>query len=119
MFQYETFLRFYKAISKEYKGALISPGSNLYYLTGINPSSVHERLFLFIVPTEGEPVIIAPKLYQDEVSASWVTKTMLWDDGDNPYKMLEMVLSAISKHEGCRLLVEDSMPVSVFFNIQS
>ncbi|RLF77857.1 aminopeptidase P family protein, partial [Thermococci archaeon] len=30
----------------DYMGALITPGTNFYYLTGLNPSATGERLFL-------------------------------------------------------------------------
>ena len=41
--------------------AVIVPGPNLYYLTGIEVG-VSERALFFFVPREGEPVVVCPEL---------------------------------------------------------
>ncbi|MDR2542144.1 MAG: Xaa-Pro peptidase family protein [Treponema sp.] len=67
---------------------LISPSSNLFYLTGyaLNPD---ERLFLLVLPKEGEPFIIANILYKEQVKPLPVTNHIFWKDGDNPFLLLK------------------------------
>jgi Xaa-Pro dipeptidase len=119
MVQKNNFEKFYERISQEWRGALISPGSNFYYLTGLSPVSTLERLFLLIVPVGGEPVILAPKLYEEEVKASWIKNTVFWEDKDDPYQILNNILSSMnSSNETQKWLVEDTMSISVFLKIQ-
>ncbi|MCD6574603.1 aminopeptidase P family protein [Candidatus Aerophobetes bacterium] len=125
------FERFYEKIQGEYKGALISPGPNFYYLTGLNPASTLERLFLLIVPVGSEPVILAPKLYENELKTSWIENIMLWEDKDNPYLILKEILDStgLSDKPRCcnrlpplarekKLLIEDTMPLSFFYKLK-
>ncbi len=64
---------------------VINPGSTLLYLTG-HRFSAHERLFLLLVPREGEPVAVVPALEEDNWhhAVPSVTDIHLWDDADGP-----------------------------------
>ncbi|WP_461863235.1 M24 family metallopeptidase [Thermococcus sp.] len=93
-------------------GALITPGSNFYYLTGMNPLGSLERLFLLIVPAEGEPVIIAPKLYENELGDLEIGKAFLWRDGENPYLLFGRVLFE-NFPKNSELLIDNNMPVGI------
>lgn len=44
-----------------FRGAIIVPGPNMRYFTGVN-SLMLERPFMLLVPTEGEPNLVAPAL---------------------------------------------------------
>ena len=44
---------------KGYRGAIIVPGPNMAYFTGVN-SLLLERPFMLLVPAEGEPRLVAP-----------------------------------------------------------
>ena len=46
---------------KGLRGAIVVPGPNMRYLTGVN-SLLLERPFLLLIPAEGEPHLIAPAL---------------------------------------------------------
>jgi Xaa-Pro dipeptidase len=48
-------------LEKELQGAIISPGPNSRYLTGVN-SLLLERPFVFLVPVSGTPQLVAPRL---------------------------------------------------------
>ncbi|MCL2243786.1 MAG: Xaa-Pro peptidase family protein [Treponema sp.] len=67
---------------------LVSPSSNLFYLTGysIGPD---ERLFLLVLPQEGEPFIIANALYKEQVKPLPVERQIYWKDGEDPYYILK------------------------------
>ncbi|HHI01583.1 MAG: aminopeptidase P family protein [Thermococcus sp.] len=99
---------------EEYDGALITPGSNLYYLTGMAPQATEERLFLLVVNRDGESVLIAPKLYENEVE--W-KNVVFWRDEENPYGVLERVLSSLNLKSG-KILVEDTMRASFLIHIE-
>ncbi|WP_058945986.1 aminopeptidase P family protein [Thermococcus sp. 2319x1] len=108
----EKFLRF--LMEYNYEGALITPGSNLYYLTGMSPQATEERLFLLVVNKEGESVLIAPKLYENEVE--W-ENSVFWSDEENPYEILERVLASLNL-KGGKILVEDTMRASFLIHIE-
>ena len=71
------------AIMKEkgYGGAALCTSPNLYYLTGYAPK-VDERFQILFLSTESEPVLVVPKLYQDEAEKScWIKKQVTVPDG--------------------------------------
>ncbi len=92
-------------------GALIVPGTNLFYLTGLTPSATLERLFTLFIPCEGEPVLIAPKLYENELKGCWLKNILIWSDSENPYELLNGLLVE-SLGKGGKLLIDDNMPAS-------
>jgi len=101
-----------------YMGALITPGTNFYYLTGLNPSATGERLFLLALNREGESVIIAPKLYENEVKENWEGRAIFWCDDENPYLILKGVLDELNLRGG-KILVEDTMPAMMLVKIEN
>ncbi|MEO6939291.1 MAG: Xaa-Pro peptidase family protein [Candidatus Kapaibacterium sp.] len=63
---------------------LICPGSNLFYLTGINAMS-SERLFLFVLPLEGRPILILPHLERlGAEEAATFFDLVTWTDQEGP-----------------------------------
>lgn len=114
------FEKFHNLMVEEgYGGALVSPGSNLRYLTGLSPSATLERLFLLIVPAEGEPIILAPKMYEEEVSDVWFGKMVFWEDGEDPYRIFgELVRPIIRSGKSRKWLVEDSMPAMFMLRLR-
>ena len=67
---------------------LISPSSNLFYLTGYNIGP-DERLLLLVLPKEGEPFIIANLLYKEQVDPLPVKALVYWKDGEDPFRLLK------------------------------
>jgi Xaa-Pro dipeptidase len=67
---------------------LVSPSSNLFYLSGY---AVHgdERLLLLVLPREGEPFVLANLLYKDQVEPLLVTEFVYWKDGEDPFVLLK------------------------------
>ena len=78
---------------------MISPSSNLFYLTGYG---VHgdERLLLLVLPGEkaktigdmtsanSEPFILANLLYKEQVKSLPVKDFVIWKDGEDPFALL-------------------------------
>lgn len=107
---------FQEDLKKKFDVAFISPGLNFYYLTGLSPASTLERLFLLVVPADGNLVIIAPKLYQNELKSSWISNIVYWEDKDDPYEILKIFMANLERKTG-NLLIEDSMPSLILINI--
>ena len=43
-------------------GLLLTPGPDLLYLTGYAPVAITERITMLVVPVDGEPTMIVPRL---------------------------------------------------------
>jgi Xaa-Pro dipeptidase len=67
---------------------LVSPSSNLFYLTGYALEG-DERLFLLVLPKQGEPFIIANLLYKEQVKPLPLNDQVYWSDGDDPFALLK------------------------------
>ncbi|NJE30628.1 aminopeptidase P family protein [Thermococcus sp. 18S1] len=90
---------------RNFDGALISPGTNLYYLTGLHIHEAGERLTVLVVSADGDYRLLAPSLYENVVRNFPVT---FWRDGENPYDKLAWILAEFHLSGG-RLLIEDTM----------
>ncbi|AMQ19092.1 M24 family metallopeptidase [Thermococcus peptonophilus] len=87
-----------------FNGALISPGANFYYLTGINIHEAGERLTVLAVNPDGEYHLLAPSLYQNVIGDFPVT---FWRDGENPYSKLETIMKELGIRG--KVLIENTM----------
>ena len=96
-----------------FDGALISPGTNLYYLTDLHLHEVGERLTVLVVNARGEYHLLAPSLYENVIRGFPVT---FWRDGENPYEKLAWILAELQLPGG-RLLIEDTMRADWLINI--
>jgi Xaa-Pro aminopeptidase len=65
-----------------------------------------ERHLLLFVPREGQPVFLAPTMYDEQLARTHVSDVRLWDDGEDPRKRIELILSEIDPE---RLLVDDRL----------
>jgi Xaa-Pro dipeptidase len=63
------------------------PSSNLFYLSGYAVNG-DERLFLLVLPAEGEPFVLANVLYRDQVEGLPVEDLVFWKDGEDPFALL-------------------------------
>ncbi len=113
----KNYKRFKNVIDEDYDGALLYPGANLYYLTGLDPKSVLERPFLLIMYSHKESVLIAPKMYEKDVSDTFIKEVCLWKDTENPYEILRSFLHDM-KNEHERILIEDKMPAFIYTKLQ-
>lgn len=98
---------------RDFDGALISPGTNLYYLTGLHIHEAGERLTVLVVNADGEYRLLAPGLYENVIRNFPVT---FWRDGENPYDKLAWILAELHLSGG-RLLIEDTMRADWLINV--
>lgn len=76
------------------------PGPNMAYLTGFREEP-GERLLLTLIPREGDPLFIVPKLYEAHVATStWVKDLRPWNDGEDPGPLLRGHLRELGAHRG-------------------
>ncbi len=70
-------------------GLLVTPGPDLLYLTGYAPVAITERITMLVVPVDGEPTMIVPRLERPDAenapSASML-QFVDWTDGTDPYR---------------------------------
>jgi Xaa-Pro aminopeptidase len=75
---------------------LISPGSDLRYLTGYH-AHAQERLTLLVLPAQGEPTLIVPTLERPAAEASPASRTGVrivdYPDGTDPYPLVARALA--------------------------
>ncbi|MFQ6117028.1 MAG: aminopeptidase P family N-terminal domain-containing protein, partial [Candidatus Bipolaricaulia bacterium] len=68
---------------------VLFPGPNLQYLTGFHEEPA-ERMLLVLIPTQGEPCLIAPQLYEEHLRRdSWIEDLRIWRDGEDPVALLK------------------------------
>ena len=83
---------------------LVGSMANLCYLTGVLPMAL-ERLTLLILPAQGEPHLIVPRLSLPEFfPLEGLIPFLVWEDGQDP---LEIVHSELKRFPGNLILALD------------
>jgi Xaa-Pro aminopeptidase len=77
---------------------LAGPGAELRYLTGYDARAL-ERLTLLVVPVDGEPVLVVPRLEQEPAERSpagsaGLVAVRTWDETEDPYTRVAAALSS-------------------------
>ncbi|WP_102145069.1 M24 family metallopeptidase [Mycobacterium hubeiense] len=90
-------------------GLVITPGYDLRYLVG-SRAQTFERLTALVLPAEGDPAIVVPRLELASLKESAITELGVavrdWVDGDDPYRLVAAALGGgVNK-----TAVTDSMP---------
>ncbi len=97
-----------------YSAMLIEPGANMEYFTGIQWGR-SERLFAFLLPVSGKPVVISPGFEQqraeDQVAGRFDVR--VWQEDQNPETLVAQTLSDLGVGSG-RLAVDPSARTFVF-----
>ncbi|HEV2390604.1 MAG TPA: aminopeptidase P family N-terminal domain-containing protein, partial [Nitrososphaerales archaeon] len=65
------------------EGAIIAPGPNLVYYTGVK-AHLFERPFLLLVESDGDAHLLAPKLEAGPFGKSIPLTVHAWDDNHGP-----------------------------------
>lgn len=74
----------------------IAGGTSLEYFTGIRWGN-SERLFTFVLPQKGNPVVVAPSFEEDRVRERMTdreAKILTWEEDDDPYALVAKSLPA-------------------------
>jgi Xaa-Pro dipeptidase len=83
------------AAQSDFGGIILVPGPNLRYYTGVS-SFLLERPFLFFVPKDDEPHLVAPTLESGPYRRSPIPiHVHSWDDGPGPRSSIEEAVHQI------------------------
>ena len=97
------------AAGAELAGLVITPGYDLRYLVG-SRAQTFERLTALVLPADGAPTIVVPRLELAALKESAVPELGVsvrdWVDGDDPYTLVADALGGA----GRAVAVTDSMP---------
>ncbi|HEY0528193.1 MAG TPA: Xaa-Pro peptidase family protein [Gemmatimonadaceae bacterium] len=97
-----------------YSAMLIEPGANMTYFTGIEWGR-SERLFAFLLPQTGKPVVISPAFEQqraeDQVGGRFDIR--VWQEDQNPEMLVADVMKEWNASTG-RFAVDPSARTFVF-----
>jgi Xaa-Pro aminopeptidase len=69
-------------------GVLITPGPDLYWVTGYQPTAITERLTMLFLTTDREPTLLVPTLERPDAEAAvgaGATTLADWTDGADPF----------------------------------
>ncbi len=77
--------------------AVCFPSPNLTYLTGFEEAPSERHLLLF-VPRDGDPAVVAPAMYEAQLSAIPIPtlERRFWTDADDPLEAVATVLEGYS-----------------------
>ncbi|HEU5483806.1 MAG TPA: aminopeptidase P family protein [Microlunatus sp.] len=82
-------------------GVLVTPGPDLMYLTGYAPVAITERITMLVVPVDGEPALIVPKLERpdaEEAPGASMLRITDWTDGSDPYEAASRLLASDGRY---------------------
>jgi Xaa-Pro dipeptidase len=77
------------------EGAIIAPGPNLVYYTGVR-AHLFERPFLLLVQSDGEAHLLAPKLEAGPFRGSIPLAVHAWDDTEGPSGAVRELVAGIN-----------------------
>lgn len=93
------------------------PSSNMLYLSGFYDEP-GERMLLFFLPREAEPIFLIPELYEEQVKQdSSFQDIRIWSDSDNPMNLLRRTVVDLAVKEA-RVLVDDGMWAKFFLMLR-
>ncbi len=82
-------------------GLLLTPGPDLVYLTGYVPVAITERITMLVIPVDGEPTLLVPKLERPDAENAPGASTLRlvdWTDGSDPYEAAAQLLAGTGRY---------------------
>lgn len=76
-------------------GLLVTPGPDLLWLTGYQPTAITERLTLLVLSRDAEPQLLVPRLERPDAEAAVGAGALTisdWLDGGDPYSVAAEML---------------------------
>ena len=83
------------AAEKGLAGVIVTPGPDLVWLTGYQPTAITERLTMLVLSTDNEPTLLVPILERPDVEAAEGAGSVSlvdWSDGTDPYEIASPLL---------------------------
>src|SRR5512133_2678924 len=85
------------AVEKGLAGVIVTPGPDLIWLTGYQPTAITERLTMLVLSSGNEPTLLVPVLERPEAEAAEGAGSVSpvdWPDGTDPYQVASPLLRA-------------------------
>ncbi len=82
-------------------GVLVTPGPDLVWLTGYQPTAITERLTMLFLTREHEPTLLVPTLERPDAAAAPGTADLAltdWRDGADPYAAASTLLRPAARY---------------------
>ena len=82
-------------------GILVTPGPDLLYFTGYAPVAITERITMLVVPADGEPAMIVPRLERPDAEKAAGAQNLRiadWTDGSDPYESSAKLLAGTGRY---------------------
>ena len=81
-------------------GLIITPGPDLVYFCGYQPTAITERLTALLITPDGDPRMVVPKLEVPEAKAAAGSAVELvdWTDGTDPYATFGKMLHSSGRY---------------------
>jgi Xaa-Pro aminopeptidase len=76
-------------------GVIVTPGPDLVWLTGYQPTAITERLTMLVLSTDNEPKLLVPILERPDAEAAAGAGSVSlidWEDGSDPYEVAIQLL---------------------------
>ena len=83
------------AAEKGLAGVIVTPGPDLVWLIGYQPTAITERLTMLVLSTDNEPTLLVPILERPDVEAAEGAGSVSlidWSDGTDPYEIASPLL---------------------------
>ena len=83
------------ASEKGLAGVIVTPGPDLAWLTGYQPTAITERLTMLVLSTDNEPTLLVPILERPDAEAAIGAGSVSltdWADGTDPYEVASSLL---------------------------
>lgn len=83
------------ADEKGLAGVIVTPGPDLVWLTGYQPTAITERLTMLVLSTDNEPTLLVPVLERPDAEAAAGADSVSvvdWEDGTDPYEIASPLL---------------------------
>ena len=78
-------------------GVIVTPGPDLVWLTGYQPTAITERLTMLVLADDHEPTLVVPALERPDAEAAEGASSLSiveWSDGTDPYATADGLLRA-------------------------
>ena len=83
------------AAEKGLAGVIVTPGPDLVWLTGYQPTAITERLTMLVLSADNEPTLLVPILERPDAEAAEGAGSVSlvdWPDGTDPYEVASPLL---------------------------
>ena len=84
-------------------GILVTPGPDLVWLTGYQPTAITERLTVLVLRPGYEPILLVPLLERPDAEAAAGAAALTirdWTDGSDPYAVAGGLLDPAGSYAG-------------------